>query len=422
MSSLLSRARNRESRAYWVSLLIKMTKPPLTALANDRLKSVMPVEAKTSQIAADRLAYTHLEAFARLLSGLSPWLETTADHPEEEREREQMEVLARRALANAVDPGARDFMNFCDGDQPLVDAAHLAIALMRGPSLWFNAEPDTRRHIIAALKSTRAIKPGYYNWLLYSALIETFLMIVGERYDRMRIDYALRQHDLWYKGDGIYGDGPEFRWDYYNSFSIHPFLRAVLAAVAIRHAEYADMQSRFEKIAQRYACVLERLIAMDGSFPALGRSIVYRCGAFHHLANEARLGRLPSELPPAQVRTALSAVIDRTLGDASFDAEGWLTIGLCSRQPQLAEEYISTGSLYMASLAFLPLGLPAHDPFWSDDAVAFSAQRLWGEGGGNMHPDHALKFHGALREEGYWADRPVADLRAIPRDDWKRKF
>ncbi len=29
----------------------------------------------------------------------------------------------------------------------------------------------------------------------------------------MRIDYAVRQHEQWYKGDGTYGDGPDFqRW------------------------------------------------------------------------------------------------------------------------------------------------------------------------------------------------------------------
>ena len=50
----------------------------------------------------------------------------------------------------------------------------------------------------------------------------------------MRVDYALRQHDQWYKGDGIYGDGPQFHWDYYNSFVIHPMLLDVLDACARR--------------------------------------------------------------------------------------------------------------------------------------------------------------------------------------------
>ncbi len=39
--------------------------------------------------------------------------------------------------------------------------------------------------------------------------------------------------------------------------------------------------------ATRYAAVQERLIAPDGSFPPIGRSIAYRCGAFHALAQAA---------------------------------------------------------------------------------------------------------------------------------------
>ena len=410
------------TRAYWVALLSKMAHPLLAALAEDRLKVAMPIEARTGELAALRRRYSHLEGFARLLSGLSPWLELADDGTPEGETRMQLAGLAKQALANAVDPKAQDFLNFSDGDQPLVDAAHLALALLRGPSLWFKAEPTTRRHIVEALKSTRLIKPGYYNWLLYSALIEAFFLQIGEDYDRVRIDYALRQHDLWYKGDGAFGDGPEFRWDYYNSFSIQPLLRTVLAAISDLHTEYADMRGRFDQISARYVMVLERLIAEDGSFPALGRSIVYRCGAFQHLANEARLQRLPAELPPGQARTALSAVIAKTLGAAgTFDADGWLRLGLCGHQPNLAEDYISTGSLYMAALAFLPLGLPAHDPFWADDPVPFSAQKLWA-GCDDALPDVSLRFFAARREDGYWADGPVYRADTSPTSGWSGVF
>ncbi len=399
-----------------------MAHPLLAALAEDRLKVVMPIEARTSEVAALRRRYSHLEGFARLLSGLSPWLELADDGTPESETRIHLAGLAQQALANAVDPKAQDFMNFSDGDQPLVDAAHLALALLRGPSLWFKAEPTTRRQIVEALKSTRLIKPGYYNWLLYSALIEVFFLQVGEDYDRVRIDYALRQHDLWYKGDGAFGDGPEFRWDYYNSFSIQPSLRTVLAAIADTHTEYADMQRRFDQISARYALVLERLIAADGSFPTLGRSIVYRCGAFQHLANEARLRRLPTELPPAQARTALSAVIAKTLGaEGTFDSDGWLRLGLCGYQPNLAEDYISTGSLYMAALAFLPLGLPAQDPFWVDDPVPFSAQKLWA-GRDDALPDNSLRFFAARREDGYWADGPIRRADTSQDSGWSGVF
>ena len=52
--------------------------------------------------------------------------------------------------------------------------------------------------------------------------------MMGERFDAMRIDYAVREHQEWYVGDGLYGDGPQFHWDYYNSFVIQPMLLDVL--------------------------------------------------------------------------------------------------------------------------------------------------------------------------------------------------
>lgn len=64
-------------------------------------------------------------------------------------------------------------------------------------------------------------------------------------------------------------------------------------------------------------------------------------------------------------RAALTRVIHKTL-DAkdAFDENGWLRIGVCGHQPDMAETYITTASLYMATLAFLPLGL-SDDEFWT---------------------------------------------------------
>ena len=43
----------------------------------------------------------------------------------------------------------------------------------------------------------------------------------------------------------------------------------------------------------------------------------------------------------------------------NFDEHGWLTLGFAGHQPQIAERYISTGSLYLCSTVFTALGLPA---------------------------------------------------------------
>jgi hypothetical protein len=130
--------------------------------------------------------------------------------------------------------------------------------------------------------------------------------------------------------------------------------------------------------ARRYAVIQERLIGPDGTFPPIGRSLAYRCGAFQHLAQMALRRDLPAEVAPAQVRGALTAVLHRTMdAPGTFDAAGWLTIGFCGHQPRVGERYISTGSLYLCAVALLPLGLPATDPFWSAPPVPWTQARAW---------------------------------------------
>lgn len=214
-----------------------------------------------------------------------------------------------------------------------------------------------KHNVIRGLKATRTRKPGFNNWLLFSALIEAFLYRAEEKdFDLMRIDYALRQHLQWYKGDGVYGDGPFFHFDYYNSFVIQPMLVTLLDTVKDLHDDFASMQDEVISHAVRYAEILERLIAPDGSYPVVGRSSAYRFGAFQHLAQMALEGRLGENLGYPQVRCALTAVIRKVMeGEGNFDENGWLRIGVYGHQMDLGEYYISTGSLYLCSTVFLPL-------------------------------------------------------------------
>ena len=281
-------------------------------------------------------------------------------------------------------------MNFTRDRQPLVDAAFLAQGVLRAARTLRDAlDASTRRQLVAALESTRAIVPGFNNWLLFSATIEAALKALGAAWDRTRVDYAVRQHEQWYRGDGAYSDGPDFHWDYYNSFVIHPMLVDVLAACADEGPAWKAIAVHEETRATRYAAVQERLIAPDGSFPPIGRSLAYRCGAFHALAQAALRRALPADVSPAQVRGALTAAIRRTLeAPDTFDANGWLRIGVCGHQPSVGETYISTGSLYLCAVAFLPLGLPPSDAFWSTLPQPWTQAKAWT---GRPFPiDHAL--------------------------------
>jgi hypothetical protein len=374
-------------RELWTGVLRRLADPVLTNLANGTLKARMPVEQAAG---TKRQTVTHLEALGRLLAGIAPWIELPADDTAEGRLRLQYADLARRAIGRAVDPASPDFLNFTRERQPLVDAAFLAQGVLRAPRTLRDAlDPATKRNLIAALESTRIIVPGYNNWLLFSATVEAGLARLGAWWDRVRVDYALRQHDQWYKGDGAYGDGPQFHWDYYNSFVIHPMMLDVLDACGDEVPAWKALASREEPRARRYAAVQERLIAPDGSFPAIGRSLAYRFGAFQVLAQMALRRALPEGVSPAQVRGALTAVIRRTIeAPGTFDAGGWLRIGFCGHQPGGGESYISTGSLYLCSVGLLPLGLPPADEFWSAPPQPWTSARAWS---GQPFPiDHAL--------------------------------
>ena len=220
-------------------------------------------------------------------------------------------------------------MNFNKGSQPVVDTAFLSLAILRAPKqLWQKLDSKTQRAVIAALESSRVIRPPYSNWLLFSAMVEAALSFMGVWWDPMRVDYALRSVESWYKGDGVYGDGPPFHWDYYNSFVIQPMLLNILDTVS-KSSNAWDLYRRAAMVrAQRYAAIQERMIAPDGTFPPIGRSLCYRFGAFQLLAELSLRRQLPEEILPQQVRSALTAVMRRMIdAPGTFDERGWLSSG-----------------------------------------------------------------------------------------------
>ena len=378
---------DRTERKAWLHVLEQLAMPVLSALAAGRLRTTMPVEAHA--LSSDRAQYTHLEAFARLLAGIAPWLELGADGTAEGRTRADYAALARAALRAAVDPDSPDYLNFSDGMQPIVDLGFLAQAILRAPNeLWLKLDMRTQDQLVATLLATRSRRPLFNNWLLFAGIVEAAFYRMGRPYDPMRVDYAVRQHEQWYLGDGAYGDGAEWHWDYYNSFVIQPMLVDIVQALG-QEVEWQPWQAPILQRARRYAAVLERLISPEGTFPPLGRSLAYRFGVLQALGQAALLDNLPEALAPGGVRAAMTTVITRMASAPNtFDHNGWLTIGFCGAQPSVGETYISTGSCYLCAVGLLPLGLPEQHPFWTAPVEPWTSQKLWG--GVDLPPDKSI--------------------------------
>lgn len=374
-------------RKEWLAALLKITDPVLDALAAGELKKKMPLGFHS-----ERAEFAPLEAFGRSMQGLAPWLEADSDglNPGEQALQRQYREKSVRCIARATDPESPDYMVFDRGGQPLVDTAFLAHAIVRAPRALAGAlSGEERRNLAQAFRSSRQIPAFNSNWIFFSAMVEAALYVLGEPYDMMRVLYALRTFQGWYKGDGIYGDGAMFHWDYYNSFVIQPMYVDLVTLFSEENREIAQMRDRVISRAARYASVLERMIGPEGSYPVVGRSICYRFGTFHMLSQAALQHGLEEGISPASVRCGLGAVIRRVMSAPDmFDGDGWLLPGVYGHQPELAEEYINIGSLYLCTAVFLPLGLLPSDEFWSGEDEEWSGRRVWS--GGHIRIDHAI--------------------------------
>lgn len=382
---------NEDDRAYWVKLFYRMANPVIDNLANNTLKKNMATEMGHGYT-AKTIDVTYLEAISRTLAGIAPWLSLPDDGTAEGKMRKVLRDKSLQGIVNSVDPSSPDYINFKTDNQPIVDAAYMAQSFMRAPkALWEPLDNKTKQRIVTEFKSLRNREPHQSNWLCFGAATEAFLLSIGEGYVKHRLVDAIDTLQSWYVGDGWYSDGPLFALDYYNSYVMHPFIVDTLWIMEQNGLAKKEAYDLAFKRMVRYAEQQEKMISPEGTFPPIGRSITYRTGAFQALALVALLGNLPGHIDPAQVRGALTQVFKNMYKENNcFDKNDWLVLGFCGHQPNIADYYTSTGSLYMATLSFLPLGLPADNPFWTNPPVDWTSKAAWS--GKAFHKDYHVEY------------------------------
>jgi len=109
------------------------------------------------------------------------------------------------------------------------------------------------------------------------------------------------------------------------------------------------------------------------------------------LAQVALDKKLPEHLSYGQIRNGLTAILKNIYKHDLYDQYGWLILGFTSTdQGNMADTYTNAGSLYEASLSFLPLGLPADDEFWTSKSEELTSQRAFS--GKKFPKDYQVKY------------------------------
>ena len=386
-------ANGLKDRTYWVQLLDKIASPILSNMSKGELRKNMPMDySPTWDNRNKEVAY--MEAIGRLIVGIAPFVALPDDDTNEGQIRKKMRGQIHASLTHAVDPASPDYLYWGSPKvaQPLVDAAFLAQALLLAPAaLWEPLDKQTKERFIYEFTKLRAIKPANNNWVLFAAIIETFLLSIDAPFDAARIDAGIDKIIGWYVGDGWYSDGVKFHFDHYNGFVIQPMLVTVLGVNVAKGRREKVLLDQAYKRMQRYASFQERFISPEGTFPIFGRSSTYRVGAFWPLATLALENNLPAGVMLSQVRPALTAVFKRVFVKDTFNASGLLTLGFVgANQSNIADSYSNTGSMYLASFAFMPLGLPASHEFWTAPPTSWTQKKAWN---GEVFPkDYAVDY------------------------------
>ena len=381
--SAKKKVQKQSDREYWCALAYQMAQPVLENMAKGELQKNMQTEFSPSFDNRNKKVL-YMECFGRLMAGVAPWLTLPDDATAEGKQRKQLREWALASYKNAVDPQNPDYLCWGIGGQNLVDAAYIAESFLRAyDTLWKPLDEVTKKRYLTEFAKLRHIDPPYTNWLLFSSTIESFMAKAGGDYDQYRVNSACRKMEEWYVGDGWYADGPVFAFDYYSSYVFHPMyletLQAMIDAKANTRLDYQKYYDRELKRCQKYSIVLERFISPEGTFPVFGRSIPYRMATMQPLALMAWYQKLPKDLSNGQVRAALTKVLHRMFDQQNnFNEKGFLSIGFCgTNQKNVADWYTNNGSLYMTTLAFMPLGLAADHPFWTDAAQPWTQVKAW---------------------------------------------
>ncbi|MBQ5801786.1 MAG: DUF2264 domain-containing protein, partial [Clostridia bacterium] len=151
-------------RKLWVQMLDKIARPVLSALAEDRLKETFPLWDEEEPTPEHPRTIAYLEAQARLLHGIAPWLDAEVSDPEERALQAEYRVMAQKALHNCICPDSKDYIEWWDGtreaSQHLVEAYNFAYPVLVSPkTFWETLPEEDKQYYVRALTRVNHRRP-----------------------------------------------------------------------------------------------------------------------------------------------------------------------------------------------------------------------------------------------------------------------
>jgi hypothetical protein len=275
---------------------------------------------------------------------------------------------------HAFNPQHPDFWGYAAANKPTqrtVESALVADALVRcDRKILENLSPQQRSNIQKWLASCTQVPERKTNHAWFTALNHAARLALSRQFPEFQGDEAwmiedLRALDAMYGNgtDGWYSDSPDQPiYDYYN-FYVFPVFPLMWGRTI--GEDYPDWNKKFQ---ERVTLFLEKtpyFFAADGSYPLMGRSLIYRWALLTPLVLGYQEGLWPHSA--GLLRRIVRKNLSWHWQVGAFDEKNGKLRETFSREgsPAVREAYIDNGHPYWCMPAFSVLQIPEKDAFWT---------------------------------------------------------
>ncbi len=351
------------TRAHWEYILARMTYgyAKVAEQSGSPARVLYPDDRRGLPDSVDAI-----ESFARIASAWGAWLRNPANPAAIHFEGHEINIesLLRQALLDGTNPSNPHtyWGDIGHMDQRIVESADIAVAIWMSRERVFNRLATAEQQQIMDWLAQVDDKGTYTdNWILFTAMVQAVRLHLGFPSPESDLDNRLMQIAEFYRGDGWYVDGPTDEFELYNAwmFGWHYLLWTWIDGD--RRPDHRDM------VVQRGRSFINGFLhffGANGSYPAWGRSIVYRFAALAPFAVGHFLKIAPND--PGLLRRVSSGCIRYFYKKGFFDPEhDFVRQGYHGDFPPAGEAYISPGSPYWCSHGLFALTFDPDDPFWT---------------------------------------------------------
>jgi len=361
------------TRAHWEHILARMTYgyAKIAQQSGSPARVLYPDDRRGLPDSVDAI-----ESFARIASAWGAWLRNPANLATLTFEGHDinLEVLLHDALLDGTNP-SNPYTYWGDIthlDQRIVESADIAVAIWMSRERVFNKMTKAEQEQIIAWLAQVDGKGTYTdNWILFTAMAQAVRHHLGFPSPVDHLDNRLMQIDEFYRGDGWYVDGPTDEFELYNAWM---FGWHYLLWTWIDGDRRPDHHQQVLERGRSFIDGFLHFFGANGSYPAWGRSIVYRFAALAPFAVGHFLKIAPND--PGLLRRLSSGNIRYFYERGLFDAEDhFVRQGYHGDFPSAGEAYISPGSPYWCCHGLFALTFDTDDPFWTAIESALPVER-----------------------------------------------